>query len=114
MELKLIDGRYVRGEFQGFAVVDGIDEIMQRVRMKLVVKKGSFMPLPEYGSRLHTLSAVKPSLRESAARQFVSEALADESALSLESLELIYEEDGTAMLLLSFVYNGDVRFEVSL
>ena len=44
--------------------------------------------------------------RETAARQFVLEALSDETALTLETLELVEGADGDAALKLTLSYAG--------
>ncbi len=52
--------------------------------MRLRSRRGGFAPMPEYGSRLHTLlRGVRPADRESAARQYVAEAIADEPEIEL-------------------------------
>lgn len=111
MELKLEDGRYVPGRYQGFDRVEGIQELLQRILMKLRTRRGAFLPMSDYGSRLHTLSSVKPSLREAAAKQFVLEALTDEKGLELQELTLYSQED-EIRLELSFFYNGNINFTV--
>ena len=76
--------------------------------MKLTARRGGFAVLPEYGSRLLTLLRVKPSERNSAARQIVAEALADEPGLSLDSLELSEpDESGAIDMVLRFLYGGE-------
>lgn len=112
MELKLIDGKYMKGNYQSLAQVDDIEELLQRIEMKLRTRRGTFVPLPEYGSRLHLLSQEKPSNRQSAARQYVLEALADETDLILGSLELISDIGGDTQLSLSFTYKGEYLVNV--
>ncbi len=104
MELKLANGKYIQGNYQGLEQVDEMEELLQRLEMKLITRRGAFIPLPEYGSRLHLLSQEKPSNRQSAARQYVLEALADETDLELDSLKLISKTDGDVQLSLSFTY----------
>lgn len=105
MEFKLENGDYIlRG---GDAVsVSGAEELAQRITMKLTARRGKFWPMPDYGSRLYTLlRGVKPENRETAIREFVSEALADEQGVSLESIKT--ETDGDTLLLsLGFRYSG--------
>lgn len=106
MELKLEDGRYVPGKYQGFENVSGGEELLQRVLMRLRVRRGSFLPMPEYGSRLHLLRSVKSSQRESAAKQFITEALSEEAGLELESLAISEMSEGELLLDMSFSYGG--------
>lgn len=111
MELKLVNGRYVPAEHQGFSQIEKLDELAQRIAMKLTARRGRFMPLPTYGSRLYLLPTLKPSQRETAARQYVIEALTDESDVELEKLE--FSSDGDlGDLILTFVYKGYTKFTV--
>lgn len=110
MELKLENGKYVSGEYQGLLSLEGIDEIRQRILMKLCVKKGAFLPLPEYGSRLYSLSAFRPSLRPATAKQFVIEALSDEKDLELTELLLFEQGEGEILLEMSFLWKGSLEF----
>lgn len=111
MELKLVNGRYIPAKHQGFVQVEGLEELAQRIVMKLTAKRGRFLPLPKYGSRLYLLPTLKPSQRETAAWQFVIEALADESCVELEKLE--FNQDGeTGSLKLNLVYNDDTKFTI--
>lgn len=112
MELKLRDGRYVPSKYLGFERVSGEEEILQRIYMKLKARRGGFYPLPEYGSRLYTLSSVKPSLRETAAQQFIQEALRDESDLALDSLTLTCGSGDDIYLAAVFTYDGDLKLSV--
>ncbi len=115
MELKLLDGQYVTGENKAPVEIDGTDELAQRVASKLRVRRGSFLPMPEFGSRLYLLGRVKRSERETAARQYVLEALADEAGLSLETLSLSEQADGDAVLSLSFTYGTEtLRIETGI
>ncbi len=112
MELKLTDGKYTRGNYQGVEQVKEVQEVLQRIEMKLKVRRGAFVPLPEYGSRLHLLSRERSSNRHSAARQYVLEALADEKDVELDSLELVSTTDGDAKLVLTFIYKGEYTVNV--
>lgn len=109
MELKLENGRYVPSKYLGLERVGGADELLQRVSMKLQVRRGSFYPLPDYGSRLYTLSSIKPSLRETAAKQFIQEALSDETGLNLDSVEITYHDEDNITIAAEFTYEGDVK-----
>lgn len=88
MALMLRDGDYVPDGKGGLKTVEGKEELLERVLWKLTVCRGSFPFLPELGSRLHLLGRIKPSQRETMARQYVTEALSDEpvevKAVSLE------------------------------
>lgn len=111
MELRLENGRYVSRGIAGLERVQGEDELLQRVCMKLKARRGGFYPMPEYGSRLYSLTSVKPSMRETAARQYILEALADETELALETVT-VSEEDGELCVSAAFTYQGDVKLAV--
>ena len=106
MELKLTDGNYSARLGGGFVSVSGADELAQRVEMKLRARRGGFPLMPNFGSRLYSLSTVKPSDREAAARQFVAEALSDEPGLTLEELNISFNND-TMLLDMQFSYSDD-------
>ena len=63
-------------------------EILQRVLFRLTARRGAFPFLPTLGSRLHLIGREKPALRQSAAEQYVMEALADESAIKVEKVSI--------------------------
>ncbi len=107
MELKLTDGKYTLGNYQTLERISEIEEVLQRVTMKLKARRGAFIPMPEYGSRLYLLCEERPSNRKSAARLYVLEALQDEKELELNTLELVSDTDGDARLIMSFIYKGE-------
>lgn len=107
MELKLTGGKYTLGTCRDPVEIKELEELEQRIVMKLTVRRGAFSPLPDYGSRLYLLSRTKPSSRETAARQYIQEALADENDLELSALELSQTEDGDDALRLTFTYKGE-------
>ena len=113
MELMLENGRYVPARFAGFEKVSGTQELLQRILMKLKARRGSFFPLPNYGSRLHTLGSVKAAMRETAAKQFIQEALSDEPLLALDTLVLTFGQEGEILISADFSYNGETRLSVN-
>lgn len=96
MELKLSQGQYVLSAAGGLETVRGDNETVQRVLMKLAARRGAFLPLPDYGSRLYTLCRLKPSERAAAAKQFIAEALADEKDVSVLEVEYLPAEGDEA------------------
>lgn len=90
------DGDYVTDETGNLRRAEGSEELLQQVLWKLSIPKGSFPPLPELGSELYKLSRCKPSQRESLAKQYAAQALADQPELTVTSAEL--GEDGTLRL----------------
>lgn len=92
MELKLENGEYSARAYGGTETVSGTEETLQRVLMRLKARRGGFLPMPEFGSRLHELCGMKKSDRGSYAKQFVFEALSPEKDVSVLGVE--YSEDG--------------------
>ena len=86
MELKLVNGDYLPDGRGGLQQAE--EEILQRALSRLTARRGSFPFLPEFGSRLCLLGAVAPLARETAAERYVTEALAPETALKVESVRL--------------------------
>lgn len=115
MELKFDAGKYVRGSCGGFETVSGREELLQRALMRLSARRGGFFPLPDFGSELHTLFAIKKSQRAAAARSMVYQALAPETRLEVRDVD--YRESGdTALVSVSLAVQGggDARVDVSI
>jgi phage gp46-like protein len=66
----------------------GLEEVLQRVLIRLTGRKGGFPLLPELGSQLYRLLRCAPSQRETLAKQYVREALAEETELSVTDVTL--------------------------
>lgn len=107
MELRLKNGDYVPNGAGGLRRVAGSEELLQRVLFKLAARRGSFPFWDALGSRLWQLGQVPAAQRQSAAKQYVAEALADESGLRVETVELAAERDGTAELTVELSYGGE-------
>ncbi len=106
MELRLKDGRY-DSIGASLCTVSGAEELAQRVMMKLAARRGSFWPLPNYGSRLYRLvNGERPKDRELAVRQYVAEALSDEIGVTLADVQISYPADDTMRLKLYFSWSG--------
>lgn len=102
MELKIRDGDYVAGA-GGMVSLTGDEAMLQRVLFRLTARRGSFPFLESMGSRLHTLGSVRRGQRAAAAKQFVAEALREETELTVT--DVTYREDGGESL-------GTVRVEL--
>lgn len=113
MELKLQHGRYVSAAGGQPARVSGPEETAQRVTMKLTAHRGGFAPLPEYGSRLHTLLyTARPSEYQTAAMQFIAEALAEEPDVTVTDVSV--RPDGEALRIDVDFTVGDVGFQTTI
>lgn len=92
-ELLLSQGDYVLDGSGGLSRAEGSDGLLQQVIFQLVARRGGFSFLPDLGSQLYKLLREKPSQRESLALQYVVEALADISDLTVTDVTLAEVED---------------------
>jgi phage baseplate assembly protein W len=98
MELLLKDGAYFASNRGGLERVTVNDEVKQRILMRLIVPRGEYLPMPDYGSRLRSLHLIKPANRRLAAMQYITEALRDETDILVEDLEITETERGAVNL----------------
>ena len=110
MEMKLVDGDYVPdGETGvGFETVTGAEELLTRALFKLTARRGAFPFFPKLGSRMWMLGREKRSARQSAARQYAAEALADEDGLIVEDVS-VTEEGERLWVNVTLEYNGSAE-----
>ncbi len=92
MALLLRNGDYVPDGQGGFQTAEGAREVLERVLWKLTIRRGSFPFLSELGSRLYQLGRVPAGQRQTLARRYVAEALADED-VTVTDVSFIQEED---------------------
>ena len=97
MERVLIHGDYVPDGAGSLTAVNGGQEVLARVLYRLAARKGALPFLPGLGSRLYQLGREKPSVRQALCRQYVAEALGEETGVKLLSAEL--EQEGEECLL---------------
>lgn len=106
MELKLENGQYTMHRSGAPETVQGVEELLQRALMRLAAKRGSFLPDPQYGSRLYQLGTLKPSQRASAAKLYAAEALKAETKLSVGAVDYIPGPDGSAVVTVEVICAG--------
>lgn len=106
MELKLRNGSYVLTAAGLPETVSGAEETLQRVLMRLTARRGAFWPDPDYGSRLYTLSRLKPAQRAAAARQYVAEALSEETDVTVEDVAYVPGTDDSATVAVTLLLGG--------
>ena len=115
MELRLQNGRYVFDRSGALQTVEGREELLQRVLMRLAAHRGSFPPDPEYGSRLYLLGRLKPALRAAAAKQYAVEALKPETAVSVGAVEYVpLEGDCAAVSVELLTEDGAAKLSVTI
>lgn len=88
-------------------LIEGVEEVAQRLRLRLTVRRGSFRLDPELGSRLYALPRGDSDRMERFARQAVEEALSPMPEVRLEELSCRYDPDGDrAYVDCRFVWRG--------
>ena len=88
MELKLKNGDYVPDGAGGLRRLEGREALLQRVLFRLTARRGSFPFWETLGSRLGELGRLPAAARPAAARQYVAEALAEETGVTVENVTL--------------------------
>ncbi len=88
MELKMKNGDYIPDGAGGLNRSEGAQEVLNRVLFRLTARRGAFPFLPDLGSQLHRLLRERPSARLAAARQYVAQALEDESQVRVTDVSL--------------------------
>lgn len=109
MDLKLnFEGRDQAQTLQGWPVpITGAEEIAQRIRLRLTVRRGSFRLDPELGSRLYALPRGDAAGMERFAREAIEEALAPMAGVRLEELSCRYDPaEDRAYLACRFGWRG--------
>lgn len=113
MEIELRDGKYSMTPDGLPKLLGETEAAFQRAMLRLTAPRGSFLPLPEYGSRLNTLCRLKPGERNAAAMQYVLEALAPEKRLSVKNVEYRALDNGAAEVYVNLLY-GEATAEAVL
>ena len=102
--LRMKNGDYVP-KGSGLETVSGSEAVLQRVLLRLTARRGAFPFIESCGSRLWTLGQLKAAERQAAAaqvqaleaqadwvlaaaEQYVAEALAEETGLTVDSVTL--------------------------
>lgn len=107
MELKLQNGDYLSDGAGGLHRVSGRDALLQRVLFRLTARRGKFPFQEELGSRLWQLGQMPTAERQSAAKQFVAEALEAEQDLQVRAVTLTPGADGAAELTAELEWQGE-------
>ena len=105
MELKIRNGDYIADGIGGERRADGAEALLERALFRLSVRRGSFPFLPELGSELYRHE--KPSARAAAAKLYTAAALAEETALTVEDVELTERGDGVMALRVLLTADGE-------
>ncbi len=109
MDLKLnFDKRDHAQTIQGWVIpISGVEEIAQRIRLRLTIRRGSFPLDPELGSRLYALPRGNAAQMNAAARDIIEEALAPMPGVRLDSVSCTYDpEADKAVVTCRFIWSG--------
>ena len=103
----LRNGDYVPDGLGGFQRQSGSEALLSRALYLLTARRGAFPFLPELGSELYRLGHEKPSARAAAAKLYTAAALAEETALTVEDVELTERGDGVMALRVLLMADGE-------
>lgn len=93
MDTAISNGDFIR-DSKGYPVeLTGYDELLQRVLMRLMIKKGSFIYDTSLGSRLYTLKATQSNVKEHAL-SLVREALININEVVVDDVNTKLINDG--------------------
>lgn len=109
MDIKLdFEERDLAKTAQGWPIsIDGVEEVAQRLMLRLTVRRGSFRLDPDLGSRLYAMPRGDSGRMERFARDAVEEALADLPEVRLEELSCRYDAaEDRAFVDCRFVWRG--------
>lgn len=95
--LAIRNGDYVPDGVGGLRRAEGREALLERVLYRLMARRGQFPFLQDLGSRLWQLGRVGAAGRQSAAEQYVAEALAAETGLTVETVTLRQAEGRTEL-----------------
>ena len=82
------------------------ERVLQRILFKLTARRGQFPFGEERGSRLWELGKIPSAARQSAAAQYVTQALEDETNLTVENVVLTSMGEESA-LTVDLLYDGE-------
>ena len=105
MEARIHNGDYIPDGLGGVVRCQGADALLERVLFRLTAHRGGLPPLPRLGSRLYLLSREPATQQLSAARQYVAEALAEET-VTVTDVILTPEERGFIRIQVLLEYEG--------
>ncbi len=101
-----MDGDYVPDGMGGLTALSGGEEVLARVLYRLTARRGALPFLPNLGSRLYLLPREPAARRQSAAAQYVAEALAEEE-VRVKEVSLTPETGGRVRLKALLDYRGE-------
>lgn len=113
MSIRMEQRDYVT-EDGSVASVRGGSALLSDVLFRLSARRGGFVLMPEFGSRMYLLRREKPSLRSALALQYAAEALEELSELEVTGAE-VSEVDERLRVQVELTWQGEpltVEWEV--
>lgn len=95
------------------ASITGAQELLQRILIRLTVRKGGFPPDPELGSRVPLLANCPPAQLDSLADSYVREALAGMEGVHVQKVEVLRQTQRDKLKLTVWASTSDVTIEVN-
>ena len=116
MDTALKDGDFYLGTTGKPIVISGIKELLQRVLIRLTVKKGSFIYDKNLGSNLYTLKNTNKDIKNQAIIM-VKEALVDIREIEVDDISVKFTDNSENLklnVLLSINNNNKEEVEILL
>lgn len=115
MDTALKDGDFYLGTTGKPIAISGIKELLQRVLIRLTVKKGSFIYDKDLGSDLYTLKNTNKDIKNQAIIM-VKEALADMREIEVEDISIKFTDSSENLKLnvLLSINNNKEEVEILL
>ena len=111
MDTAVSNGNFICDSRKHLVELNGYDEILQRVLIRLGVKKGSFVYDKKLGSRLYTLKATDGNIAQRAL-SLVREALIDIGEVTVDNVYTTLSNDKEHLELNIILSVNDVEKEV--
>ena len=115
MDTALKDGDFYLGTTGKPIAISGIKELLQRVLIRLTVKKGSFIYDKDLGSDLYTLKNTNKDIKNQAIIM-IKEALADMRKIEVEDISIKFTDSSENLKLnvLLSINNNKEEVEILL
>lgn len=94
--------------------IEGLEELAQRILIRLTVPRGNFTPNPQLGSRLHQLPRGTPEEMSQWARYAIEEAIYPMMGVALEAVDCRYHPGADRAEVACTFWVGERALELTL
>lgn len=94
MSIRLIDRDYRSDGAGGLKSGGSAEQVLDEVLFRLSARRGALPMLPELGSEMYRLRSLKPSARQTMAREYAVQALADLDEATVTDAQVTEGADG--------------------